>query len=99
MIESRATLNKQCCDREVTFIAEVSNCSTKRNIGTARQLHNRVKENQLDAQLILSIFRQSVHVPGVSRPVIRRYSRMYTTIGTYCYFYMTLCCPGRKTVF
>ena len=42
-----------------------------------------VKNNQLDAQLILSIFRQPVHVSGLSRPIIRRYNRMYTEIGTY----------------
>jgi hypothetical protein len=46
----------------------------------------RVKKNQLDAQLILSIFRQLIHVSDVSRPIIRRYNRMYTTIGTYYYF-------------
>jgi len=46
--------------------------------------YNRVKKNQLDAQLILSIFRQPLHVTGVSMPIIRRYKRMYTTIGT-CY--------------
>ena len=46
----------------------------------------RVKKNQLDAQLILSISRQPLHVSGVSRPIIRRYSRMYTTIGTYYSF-------------
>ena len=54
---------------------------------------NRVIENQLDAQIILSIFRQSVHVSGVSRTIIRRYNRMYTAIGTcYYYFYMILLC-------
>ena len=36
----------------------------------------RVKKNQLDSQLILSIFRQPVHVSGVSRPIIRRYLLM-----------------------
>jgi len=41
------------------------------------------KENQLDAQLILSIFPQPLHVSGVSRPIIRRYNCMSTTIGTY----------------
>jgi len=41
-----------------------------------------VKKNQLDAQLILSIFRQPLHVSGVSRPIIRKYNRMYTTVGT-----------------
>jgi hypothetical protein len=44
--------------------------------------YNRVKKNQLDAQLILGIFCQPLHVLGVSRPIIRRYNRMYTTIGT-----------------
>jgi hypothetical protein len=37
---------------------------------------------QLDVQIILSIFCQPLHVAGVSRPIIRRYNRMYTTIGT-----------------
>jgi hypothetical protein len=44
--------------------------------------HNSVKKNQLDAQFILSIFCQPVHVSGVSRPIIRRYNHMYTTTGT-----------------
>jgi len=48
--------------------------------------YNRVKKNQLDAQLIPSIFRQPVHVLGVSRPIIRKYNRMYTTISTYYSF-------------
>jgi len=34
--------------------------------------YDRAKKNQLDAHLILSIFRQSLHVSGVSRPIIRR---------------------------
>jgi hypothetical protein len=38
----------------------------------------RVKKNQLHAQLILSIFRQPLHVSGISRPIIRRYNHMYT---------------------
>jgi hypothetical protein len=46
---------------------------------------NRVKKNQLYTQLILSIFRQTLHVSGVSRPIIRRYNCMYTTIGTYSF--------------
>jgi hypothetical protein len=46
-------------------------------------LYPRVKKIQLNAQLILSIFRQPLHVSGVSRPIIRRYNYMYTTIGTY----------------
>jgi len=46
----------------------------------------RVKKNELDAHLILSIFRQPLHVSAVSRPIIRRYNRMYTTVGTYYSF-------------
>ena len=45
-----------------------------------------VYKNQLDAQLVLSVFRQPLHVSGVSRPVIRRYNRMYTTICTFYWF-------------
>jgi len=48
--------------------------------------YNRVKKNQLDAHLILSIFCQPVHVSGVSRPIIRRYNYMYSTVGTYYSF-------------
>ena len=48
--------------------------------------YNRVKKNQLIAQLILSMFRQPPHVSGVSRPIIRRYNHMYTTNGTYYSF-------------
>jgi len=47
--------------------------------------YDRVKKNQLDSQLILSIFRQPLHVSDASRPIIRRYNRMYT-IGTYYYY-------------
>ena len=47
------------------------------------KMRKRVKKNQLDAQLILSIFLQPLHVSGLSRPIIRRYNRMYTTAGTY----------------
>jgi len=36
--------------------------------------YNRVKKNQLDAQLFLSIVREPVHVSGVSSPIIRRYN-------------------------
>jgi hypothetical protein len=49
---------------------------------------NRGKKNQLDAQLILSIFRQPLHVSGVSRPFVRRYNRMYTAIGTFLFFFL-----------
>jgi len=48
--------------------------------------YNRVKETQPDVQLILSIFRERLHVSGLSRPIIRRYNRMYTTIGTFYSF-------------
>jgi len=54
----------------------------------------RIKKNQLDAQLILSIFRQPLHVWGASGPIISRYNRMYTTIGTYYSFFLDDCCPG-----
>jgi hypothetical protein len=40
--------------------------------------YNCVNKNQLDAQLILSIFCQPLHILGVSRPIIRRYNCMYT---------------------
>ena len=49
------------------------------------------KERQVDAQLILSIFRQPLHVSGVSRPIIKRYNRMYTTIGNYYYSFLDDC--------
>ena len=48
--------------------------------------YNRVKENQLDAQLILSIFRQPIHVSGVSMSIVSRYNRMHTRVGTYYSF-------------
>jgi hypothetical protein len=48
--------------------------------------YNRVKKSQLDAQLILSIFCQLLHVSGLSRTIIRRYKSMYTTVGTYFSF-------------
>jgi hypothetical protein len=37
-----------------------------------------VKKNQIDAQHILSTFRQPLHVSGTYR-----YNCMYTTVGTY----------------
>ena len=63
----------------------------------------RIKKNQLDAQLILSIFRQPAHVSGASGPIIRRYNRMYTTISTYYSFFLddvvlTGFQPGQRTV-
>jgi len=53
----------------------------------------RVSKTQLDAQHILSIYRQPLHVSCVSRPIIRRYNRMYTTVGTCYYFQKAVCCP------
>jgi hypothetical protein len=44
---------------------------------TAASRYNHVKKNQLDAQLIHSIFCQPLHVSGVSRPIIRRHNRWY----------------------
>ena len=58
----------------------------------------RVKRNQLDAQLILSIFRQPLNVSGVSRPITKRHNRTYTTIGTYYSFYMTVVLVGLEIV-
>jgi len=52
--------------------------------------YNCVKKNQLDAQLVVNIYHQPVHVSGVSRPIIRRHNRMYTAVGTYC----SVCCAG-----
>jgi hypothetical protein len=48
-----------------------------------------VKKNQLDAQLILSIFRQPLHVSGYLGP-----SSGGTTIVTYYSLYPTVRCPG-----
>jgi len=59
----------------------------------------RLKKSQHDAQLILSIFRQPLHVSGKFRPIIGRCNRMYTTIGAYFYFQMTVPIrPGQQTV-
>jgi len=38
---------------------------------------NLVKKNQLEAQFILSIFRQSLYVLGISWPIIRKSNSMY----------------------
>jgi hypothetical protein len=56
------------------------------SIKTWIRIDHCVNKNHLDAQLILSKFRQPLHVSGVSRPIIRRYNRMYTTFGTYYSF-------------
>jgi hypothetical protein len=53
--------------------------------------YNHVKKNQLDAQLIPSIFHQPLHVSSVSRPIIGGYIRMYKTFGTYYSFKIIVC--------
>ena len=69
----------------VWVLAETCKRSFLRTVDRASR-YNPVKKNQLDAQHILSIFRQPLHVSGVSRPIIRRYDRMYRTIGNYYFF-------------
>ena len=49
--------------------------------------YSRLKKNQLDAQFIFSIFRQTrLHVSGVSIAHHQEVHRMDTTIGTYLSF-------------
>jgi hypothetical protein len=60
--------------------------------------YNRVKKNQLDAQLILSIFRQPLHVSGVSRPIIRRYNPKYLFFLDDCLLSWMDIHPGQQTV-
>ena len=79
---SASTLFPTDLKNEVARSSETSLLTYKRN-KKMHPLNIRVKKNQLDAQLILSIFRQPLHVSGVSRPIIRRYNRMYTTAGTF----------------
>ena len=52
------------CSTSFTFLCSVDRSSR----------YNSEKKNQLDAQLIFTIFRQHLHVSGVSRPIIRRYN-------------------------
>ena len=42
-------------------------------------MHILLEQNQLDAQAILGIFRQPVHVSGVSRPIISHLKRTKST--------------------
>ena len=57
-------------------------CSVDR---TTRYIH--LMKNQLDAQFIFSIFRQTpLHVSGISIAHHQEVHRMDTTIGTYCSF-------------
>ena len=52
---------------------EVRNNCLLQNISYMQKpIINCEKKNHLDAQLILSIFRQTLHVFGVFRPIIRR---------------------------
>ena len=51
-----------------------------------RSVCNCVKKHQFGAQLFLSVFRPPLHVSVVSRPIIRRYNRICTTIVTYYSF-------------
>jgi len=76
------------------FATEVRNhCLLQKMSYMQKPIINCVKRNQIDAQIILSIFRQLLHVSGVSRPIIRRHNRMYTTVGSYYTLYMTVFCP------
>jgi len=71
-------LKRLICNGEAEFFYDIRNeC-----LNSTTSL-NCVKKNELDAQLFLSIFRQPLHVSGISRPIIRRYNRMCTTVGTY----------------
>jgi len=67
----------------ITSAAVIRNLSAFRFGFILNTGDNRVKKNQLDAQHILSIFLQPLNVLGLSRPISRRYNRMYTTVGTY----------------
>jgi len=50
-------------------------------------LYIHLKKNQLDAQFIFGIFRQTpVHISGVSIAHHQEVQRMDTTIGTYCFY-------------
>ena len=71
-----------CC-----FFSVTSHClSLCLSINSWIRIGHCVNKNQLDAQLILSIFRQPLHVSGVSKPIIRTCNRLYTKIGTYYSF-------------
>jgi len=66
------------------IVVEISILQNLQNIKIV--LFTCLKKTQLDAQLILSIYRQPVHVLGLSKPIIRMYICMYITIGTYYSF-------------
>jgi len=62
-------------------------CALQNKNALEQLLGNHVKKIQIDAQLIPSIFRQHLHISGVSRPIIRRYNPMNTTFGTFGTYY------------
>jgi len=45
-----------------------------------------IVQGKTNAQLILSIFHQPLHVSGVSRPIVVWYNSVYTKIVTYYSF-------------
>jgi len=79
-------LNKQFYNNIFRYLCKIQSYFLFFYIVDRASQYNRAKKNKLDAQLILSIFRQPLHVSGVSRPISRRYNCMYTTISTYYSF-------------
>jgi len=73
-------------DNRVVLVSDSHYFHTPLLTPTAEMQRQSCKEECTNAQIILRIFRQPLHVSGVSRPIIRRYNRMYTTIGTYYSF-------------
>jgi hypothetical protein len=71
--------------RIIMFYSKYTNSTLTKQVSFQKTSES-VNKNQLDAQLIPSTFRQIVHVSSVSRPIIRRYNRAHTTIGTYYSF-------------
>jgi len=66
-LEGKTANNGHICNRPKLFFL----CFVDRTFR-----YHRVKKNQLDAQLILSIFRQLLHVSGASRPIINNIQQM-----------------------
>ena len=66
--------------REVHELGHVKTLDTHDGMRRKKEIPKSCKKKQLDARLILSIFRQPLYVSGVSKPIIRMYNRMYTTI-------------------
>jgi len=64
------------------------------HVGILRSCSTHLKKNQLDAQFILIIFRQTpLHVSGVSAAHHQEVHHIDTTVGTYC----SLAEPARTT--